>query len=236
MFNRKAQPVAGESRESPYPFYPNHLMVEADVALLVLAAVVVISYLWQVPLEQMADPGDTTYVPRPEWYFLFLYQMQKYFAGPLIVIGTFIIPLLVFSWLILLPFVDRSESTRITKRPGIAIAGILGVACIVGLTGLAVIDDAAHAELKMDLPPITDAQIAQGKDVFDRYCLLCHQIDGKGGFIAPDLTQIGARRNRASIEQIIIDPKVVSQTTVMTEIPLSDDERHAVSAYLSTKK
>jgi cytochrome c2 len=88
----------------------------------------------------------------------------------------------------------------------------------------------------MDLPPITGEQVEEGRDLFSRFCQICHTMEGKGGFIAPDLTQIGSRANRAYIERVILHPQIVSQTTIMSLIPLSDAERHAVSAYLSRKK
>lgn len=237
MNNMNKEPVAGESAENQYPLYPNHLFVEGVVAMMVLLIIVLISFNWHVPLEEMADPGDTTYVPRPEWYFLFYFQLLKYFGGSLVVVGTFVLPVVLFGALVLLPFFDKGESTSIRKRPWISASGLVGVVAIVGLTWLSVVEDTGHAsQAKMDLPPITQESVAAGKEIFEKYCLLCHQIDGKGGFMAPDLTQVGARRNRASIEQVIITPKIVSQTTIMSEIPLSDDERHDVSAYLSQKK
>lgn len=227
---------AGRQEEKPYLFYPNHLFVEAVMALVVLLAITGIALVWQVPLEDMADPADTSYVPRPEWYFLFLFQLLKYFEGPLTVVGTVIIPTIVLTALAALPFLDKGDSTGLRKRPKVAAAGILGVFSVVILTGLAWVEDARHAPVKMDLPPVTEMQVAEGKELFDTFCLQCHQMDGRGGFMAGDLSQIGARRSRANIEQIILEPTIVSETTVMSVIPLSDEERHAVSGYLSQKK
>ena len=61
-----------------------------------------------MPLEQLADPTDTTYIPRPEWYFLFLFQTLKLFKGPLEVVGAVVLPGLAVLALILVPFIDRS--------------------------------------------------------------------------------------------------------------------------------
>jgi mono/diheme cytochrome c family protein len=88
----------------------------------------------------------------------------------------------------------------------------------------------------MTFAPITAAQVAEGDDLFHRFCVLCHSMDGAGGFMAPDLTQIGARASRSYIEQVILTPEIVSKITIMSVVPLSDEERHAVSAYLSLKK
>lgn len=227
-----AVPPSGHA-DTRAPFYPNHLFVEGVVALLVFALLVILACFWQVPPEEMADPSDSAYVPRPEWYFLFYFQLLKYFEGPLILVGTFVLPLLIFAALFLLPFIDRSEETRPSKRPwamGLGLAGLLAVA---GLTVVSVVQDAEH---RMDLPPITEEHLAAGEDIFARFCVLCHSMNGKGGFMAPDLSQIGARVNRVYIERVILTPQIVSQTTIMSQIPLSDDERHDVSAYLARKK
>ena len=215
------------------PFYPNHLFVEALVAFLVLLALILLALFWQAPLEEMADPGDSAYVPRPEWYFLFYFQLLKYFQGAFIVVGTFIVPALTGILLILWPFLDRGEETRISKRPRSVALGVFTLLAMIGLSVLAVVED---SDLHMELPPITQQHIAEGENLFNRFCVLCHSMHGKGGFMAPDLTQVGARVNRVYIERTIITPQIVSQTTIMSKIPLSDEERHAISAFLARKK
>ena len=70
----------------------------------------------RVPLEQLADPTDTTYIPRPEWYFLFLFQTLKLFDGPLEVVGSVVLPGLAVLALILVPFIDRGKMVRVTRR------------------------------------------------------------------------------------------------------------------------
>jgi ubiquinol-cytochrome c reductase cytochrome b subunit len=211
------------------------MFVEGVAALAVFLAIVVLSLVWQAPLEEMADPGDVTYVPRPEWYFLFYFQLLKYFEGSLAVVGTFVLPLLALTGLFLLPFLDRSENAGIGKRPLAAGACLASVAFVVALTVASVREDTAN-QFRMALPPVTQEQMAEGAEIFSRFCQLCHTMDGKGGFIAPDLTQVGSRANRVYIERVILDPNIVSKTTVMSLVPLSDAERHAVSAYLSRKK
>jgi ubiquinol-cytochrome c reductase cytochrome b subunit len=222
-----------EPDKSAYPFYPNHLFVEAAVAFFVLLVLVVLALIWQTPLEDIADPSDSAYVPRPEWYFLFYFQLLKYFKGALTVVGTFVLPVLTGVLLILWPFLDRSEETRLSKRPRSVVLGIGVVLAMVLLTVVAVVED---SDLRMDLPPIQEQQLAEGEDLFNRFCILCHSMHGKGGFMAPDLTQVGARVNRVYIERVMITPQIVSQTTIMSKIPLSDEERHAISAFLSRKK
>ena len=69
----------------------------------------------RVPLEHLADPTDTSYIPRPEWYFLFLFQILKAFRGPLEVVGTVVLPTLAILALILTPFIDRGS--MVTAAP-----------------------------------------------------------------------------------------------------------------------
>lgn len=73
----------------------------------------------ELPLEKIADPSDTAYIPLPDWYFLFLYQLLKYSyaSGPYNAIGAFIIPGLAFGALLLAPFIDRGPERRPSKRP-----------------------------------------------------------------------------------------------------------------------
>ena len=87
-----------------------------------------------VPLEEIANPTDASYDPRPEWYFLFLFQLLTYFEGPLEVMGAFVIPTLVILLLMFLPFLDRRERLSLRKRPvALTITG-LSVVLIVILT------------------------------------------------------------------------------------------------------
>ena len=228
--NTASSPESGNAR---YPFYPNHLFVEAVTAGLVLLVLVLLALFWQAPVEEIADPSDTTFVPRPEWYFLFLFQLLKYFKGSFMVVGAVLIPATASILLFLWPFLDRGEETRLRKRPRSLALGVCSLLAMVALTILSVVEDAEH---RMDLPLITEQHLVEGEDIFNRFCILCHSMNGKGGFMAPEMTQVGGRINRVRIERVIIEPQLVSQTTIMSKIPLSDDERHAVSAFLARKR
>lgn len=231
-------PSSSERPQGNYPFYPNHMFVEGVVAVAVLLVLMIASCLWQMPLEEMANPADTTYVPRPEWYFLFYFQLLKYFEGPLIIVGVFLLPLALFAAMFLLPFFDRGKSSGLRQRPVAAVVGLGSVVLFVGLTVLSVVEDSNNPKIlkRILLPPVTAEQVAAGDRIFHQFCVLCHSMDGKGGFMATDLTQIGGRASRTYIENVVITPGIVSEKTIMSLIPLSDDERHEVSAYLSTKK
>jgi ubiquinol-cytochrome c reductase cytochrome b subunit len=87
-----------------------------------------------VPTEEIADPTDASYDPRPEWYFLFLFQLLKYFEGPLEVIGTFVIPTVAILLLFLVPFLGRNERLPLCKRPVALAITSLSVLSLVSLT------------------------------------------------------------------------------------------------------
>src|SRR6202051_5188497 len=94
--------------------------------------------LARVPLGHMADPTDSSYLPRPEWYFLFLFQFVKGFDGPLKVLGAVILPVLAIMALILVPFIDRGKMKSVRRRWGAI--GLIALAAIFwgGLTARAI--------------------------------------------------------------------------------------------------
>ena len=106
-------PRSGEAK----PFYPYHALRDT----LAVAAVFALPHHAggdvRVPLDGVADPSDATYVPRPEWYFLSLFQMLKYFPGPLEPVATLVIPGAVVTFIALLPFLDRRPERHPAKRP-----------------------------------------------------------------------------------------------------------------------
>lgn len=221
-----------------YTFFPAHALVELVSGIILLIVLGVLAVAMEGPMGEMANPADTTYVPRPEWYFMFLFEILKYFEGGLAVVGTFVLPLLVFVVLVCLPFYDKKPESRIRKRPVAAVCAALSVVLVVGLTIYSMAQDAKNPRIfkTIDFPPMTAEQIKEGDRLFASFCVLCHAMDGKGGFMAPDLTQIGGRASRTYIENVVRNPQLVSQKTIMSLVPLSDDELHAVSAYLSQKK
>jgi len=89
------------------PFFPDLFVVEALVALVVLVVLVVLSAVTRAPLQQTASRDAAGFTPRPEWYFLWLFQLLRYFKGDLEAIGTALIPVLVIVVLLAVPLLDR---------------------------------------------------------------------------------------------------------------------------------
>ena len=99
-------------------FYPSFLFKEIVVMMLIFILVaVILALVYPVGLGDPADPTDNLFVPKPEWYFMSLYQLLKYFPGKLEIIATAIIPSGGIIALLLLPFIDKKSEIRPTKRP-----------------------------------------------------------------------------------------------------------------------
>ncbi len=107
----------GEDKKKGIPFFPDAIFKDAVVALIVFVVVVGLAYFVGSSLEEIADPSDSSYTPRPEWYFLYLFQLLKYFPGNLEVVGVFIIPALALGFLVALPWTDRSARRHWSGRP-----------------------------------------------------------------------------------------------------------------------
>src|SRR4030067_3540139 len=84
-----------QAKEKGVPFFPDILFKDALVSILIFLALVALAHFAGGPLEAKADPSDSSYTPKPEWYFLFLFQLLKYFPPNLEVVGVVVIPTLV---------------------------------------------------------------------------------------------------------------------------------------------
>ncbi len=150
-------------------FFPDIVYKDMLVAFGVFLLLVSLATFLGVKAEPPADPSDASYIPRPEWYFLFLFQMLKYFPGQLEWIGTTIVPAAAVLLLLLLPFMDRSPYRHWRKRKlalGIMSVALLGM---VGLTLMAVAET-PPAEDVGALTSISE-QVVAGQDLYAVYCV-----------------------------------------------------------------
>jgi quinol-cytochrome oxidoreductase complex cytochrome b subunit len=97
-------------------FFPDIIYKDMIVAFGIFVLLIGLATFVGVANEPPADPSDNTYIPRPEWYFLFLFEMLKYFPGQIEWVGTALIPVLAVLALFLLPFFDRNPKRYWTKR------------------------------------------------------------------------------------------------------------------------
>lgn len=186
---------------SEYPgkteaFWPNFLLKEWMVGAVFLVGFLCLTVAHPAPLERIADPTDTSYIPLPDWYFLFLYQLLKYSyaSGPYTVIGSMVIPGLTFGGLLLAPFLDRGPERRPIKRPLATGFMLLALAATVYLTWQAAsTHDWAAAERQGKIVPKVSIDTSNpGYQVFkSQGCINCHGENLQGGAGAPSLIGTG---------------------------------------------
>jgi len=192
-------------------------------------------------LERLADPTDASYTPRPEWYFLFLFQTLKFFEGPLEVFGSIVLPSAAVLALFLVPFIDRRPAIRLGKRV-VAIA----VACLAGLgwtalTAAALRTSPTQTQVAQNTGSATQAwqqltpEELAGIGYFrQEQCASCHTIGhAAGGTVGPNLANISAsHRNAAWMIHHFRHPAEMMPGTSMPAIQLSDDRLNTLAAFL----
>ncbi len=173
---RPAPPATTRRPRYGQPFWPVTIYGSAMYILATAVALIVLSSIHPADLQNPADPLNHEKVnPRPEWYFLFLFQILKYFGGPLEIIGTAVIPGILTVILIGLPFYDRNWSRRAVKRPIAIGAGGLAVAAIALLTYIPI----AQTQSSQGGGAYLAAVVAHPKYVniqaiFSKNCQPCH--------------------------------------------------------------
>lgn len=124
--------------QSDKKFFPHYLFEITVVAFLTLEAVLILAVLYPPAIGREID-FSAPYQPRPEWYFLFLYELTKYFPGRWTFVGAVLVPALVVSLVLLAPFLDSGPETSLRRRPAAALAGFGLLAAAVVLTVLSLL-------------------------------------------------------------------------------------------------
>ena len=197
------------------PFFPYAIMKDSVMALIVVIVIVVMALVLGAEQGPKADPTTTTYVPRPEWYFFFLFEVLRVVKPPsLVPLATIGVPTLAMILLFLLPFYDRKPERRPERRPIATITGIAVIGAMAFLTYSGANAGSPTAiELKTPQSVLnaggkTLAEYEAGKKVVAQSgCLACHKIgdngnDGPG----PQLTKIGGRLPRQGIARTLVNP------------------------------
>lgn len=163
------EPAAGPGEA----FFPWHVIRDTVMMAAVFASLFTVAALVPAPLDAIANPSDAEYIPRPEWYFLSLFQLLKYFPGPLEPVATMVIPGAVVGFLMMLPFIDRTRSRHPFRTPRRAFTTTM-VAIGLGvltLTGLGLADGPPPDDGQWGLLPIAGWQIATDEA---SPCARCH--------------------------------------------------------------
>ena len=219
-----------EAKKGSETFYPRQVYMDAVVMLGVFLIVAALAFTVEFPLADKADPSDHTFIPIPEWYFLFYYQLLKYIPGPLEPLTTWILPSLFVLGLFLLPFLDRKPQRNPSSRPVTMGAGLGFVTVVVVLLGISL-----RAEYAV---PKTDPAIIRGEALVAKFgCKTCHRIHGDGANVAPDLSFVADRRpDRQWHIQHFKDPQSVSPGSFMPKFPLTDKQLNDLTTYILTLK
>jgi quinol-cytochrome oxidoreductase complex cytochrome b subunit len=186
------------------PFFPYAVAKDGAMACIVLLSIILMSLTFGAELGPKADPTTTTYVPRPEWYFFFLFELLRIIKPAVLTpVATIGVPTLCMVLLILLPFFDRGPERRPEKRPIATIAGILTIFAMGYLTYLGAAAGSPNA-IEYEVAEEYEA----GKLIVAQSgCLACHKIghngnDGPG----PDLTEIGNVLPKAALLRTLDNP------------------------------
>ena len=206
-------PAPGDDGVRKKRFYPEQVMKDTLAIAALFFALVYLSVTLSAPLGRQADPNDTSFIPRPEWYFLFLFQALKLFEGPMEIIGSHVLPGLAMAALAILPFVNRGKTQSMRQRVPAFCAILVALATWGGLTRSAVIatppKDRPFAERggPQDWQELNASQLAGLALVRRNQCTECHSIagrkaspDGKpGGTVGPDFASLTTSRDPVAL-------------------------------------
>ena len=215
-------------KERGKPFYPYAMLHDTIMSLVVVAVIISLAVVWKwsVPgnhastasgwlgklYDAPADPGTFSFVPRPDWYFYFLFYLLRIFKWPAsVVIGTVGIPTVLLLLLVAMPFIDVRSERRPLRRPVALVASILVVLSMAILTFRgATAKEALASELLGDIKSwatkegySNNKQALAGAKLFASLgCTNCHTYNGAGqsNLGAPDLSAEGAKNKGAAFE------------------------------------
>ena len=210
------------------PIFPYAVMKDSTMALVVALVIVAMAIVLGAEQGPKVDPTTTTYVPRPEWYFFFLFELLRVLKPPwLTPMATIGIPTIAMVLLLLLPFYDRNPERRPERRPIATTAGILTIIAMAYLTYLGA---TAGSPTEIDLE--VAAELEPGKEVVAQEgCLACHQLgeNGNNG-PGPELTQIGENLPRNAIARSLeVGPGIMPSYA-----GLPPQKQEALTAFLAS--
>jgi ubiquinol-cytochrome c reductase cytochrome b subunit len=264
--------AAGPVTEDPYkptsksePFYPRQVLMDLSLTALLLVGLGMLAFFMAAPLGPAADPANAQYVPRPDWYYLPIFQWLKYWHGAGSVIGVLIIPTILALAVIALPFLDRSIERRPWKRPG-----AMGAFAFVmfGLVGLGLRSeyqdhhdpavaqqlgkqkteedeyirkpfepDLASASLAAANLALADPLAAKGKTIFEaQSCNACHGDGGVGTAAASALIGVPAKFTSDQLAELFKHPTAKMTAGGMPTVELPPDDMKALISYLESLK
>jgi mono/diheme cytochrome c family protein len=203
------------AKKAGKPFFPYAVYKDLLIATLAIGLVIALAIWQRVDVGDPVNPATTDYVPRPEWYFFFLFELLRIFKGENaltpVIMATFIIPNVMMVLLILLPFYDRGPERRIQRRPIALLTAVATIFFLGYLTHLgATAPEGVGSGETLPLSGLEDDPDAQaGAALFlANGCTSCHNIAGVGApGPGPNLTNEGTKGNPPEFyEGLLKDP------------------------------
>jgi ubiquinol-cytochrome c reductase cytochrome b subunit len=243
-------------------FYPRQVAYDLFFTFLIIVALGLLSFFHPKELGPMANPADTTFLPRPEWYYRPVFQELKYFPGSLEIVGVLVIPGIVIALLFAAPWIDRGRERRPWKRPwamgifGVILLGYIGLGAIsfwqdAHETGVAAQIKKQQQEIRayMKAPfkpyvvgvsaklPSANPLADKGKSVFtSKGCSSCHGDNGAGTPIAPALVGVGDKFPPEKLSDLIRHPTPKMASAGMPAFDIPGNQMKALVAYLNSLK
>ncbi|HKB19577.1 MAG TPA: hypothetical protein VKC65_01100 [Gaiellaceae bacterium] len=245
-------------------FFPVAMFHDTVMSLLVVCLIVALAVIWKYTAsegttdadsgwlgklyDEKSDPGTTNFVPRPDWYFYFLFYLLRIFKWPdSVILGTVGIPTIAVLLLIALPFIDVSPERRPLRRPVAMTAAILTIITMGVLTYKGATAKEPLAAENLVLVPkwaakqgFADNQTAvDGAKIFAQVgCMNCHTYEGAGSsnLGAPDLTTIGKTSNRgvAGFVDYVSDPSKFGNNVMPQFRDLGADNLRKLGTFLQS--
>jgi mono/diheme cytochrome c family protein len=237
------------------PFFPPAMFHDTVMSLVVVCVIIALACIWKytsllgVHYTAKADPGTTSFVPRPDWYFYFLFYLLRIFKWPeTVIIGTIGIPTICLVLLLGLPFVDTRMERRLSRRPVAIVAAVLVILSMGVLTWKgATAKESLGSEVLGAVPDWAEKQgfaanevAVAGAELFAQSCTTCHTYLGAGSSNqgAPDLSAIGASGQGVNFfERYVSDPSQFGNT-IMPKFgeQLSKEQIHQIAVFLDASK
>jgi quinol---cytochrome c reductase cytochrome c subunit, bacillus type len=250
-YKRYKQDVARHGK----PFFPPAMFHDTVMSLVVVCVIIALACIWKytgllgVHYTAKADPGTTSFVPRPDWYFYFLFYLLRIFKWPeTVIIGTIGIPTICLVLLLGLPFVDTRMERRLSRRPVAIVAAVLVILSMGVLTWKgATAKEALGSEVLGAVPDWAQKEgfaanevAVAGAELFAQSCTTCHTYLGAGSsnYGAPDLSAIGASGQGVDFfERYVSDPSQFGNT-IMPKFgeQLSKEQIHQIAVFLDASK
>jgi len=229
-------------------FFPKQFARDQVAVTVVFLLIAAMALKFGAPLEDKADPTNTTYIPGPDWYFYGLYQLLRIFQGPLEIFGTMILPTLFFLTLLTLPFWDKNPERALSKRRFVVVSGFTTFFVITLLTvwgGIEGAKEVAAGSKKETLaktlaPDVTPVDPKAGLELFHRLrCASCHNNISKGVNIPPGLEFSGSKFKASWLQEYLQDPYRIrwADTNIrpvdrMPNFNLTQQEAKNITAFL----